>query len=380
MEVWSEAGSSRTMRVTKTIIAAFGTAVLLAGCSGSLWPSLEAEDPAGSAPASQTSSGSASATSAGQGQPIRVAASGQSGTFVGNKTTELNGELDRLGGNVQTLEQRFAELQTQSEQGSLAYQQATATIMARLQTGTTPGNPVLVSQWEEAQGQLERISETLPRLRTLANDAAQEAAFGNYLLSSVQATYGLSGAVESDHVRLRVLEDAVYQQVVQIDRLMGDMAQAEQRQTGYLNSERQNLTTLSLAIKNGELYGTSLASRAFIQADQQARIESQSVIPAPSERALVVVRFDRPGVNYQQALYNAVSQALERKPTASFDVVAVNPSAGTAAQQALNASAARRHAEDVLRTLTGMGVQGSRVQLIQAADDVANNEVRVFVR
>ena len=371
------------MRVTKTIIAAFGTAVLLAGCSGSVWPSLEAEDPAGSAPASQASARSGASANASQAQPIRVttaAAIEQSGTFVGNKTTELNGELDRLAGNVQTLEERFTELQGQSEQGSLAYQQATATIMARLQTGTTPGNPVLVSQWEEAQGQLERISETLPRLRTLANDAAQEAAFGNYLLSSVQATYGLSGAVEADHVRLRVLEDAVYQQVVQIDRLMGDMAQAEQRQTGYLNSERQNLTTLSLAIKNGELYGTSLASRAFIQADQQARIESQSVVPAPSERALVVVRFDRPGVNYQQALYNAVSQALERKPTANFDVVAVNPSAGTAAQQALNASAARRHAEDVLRTLTGMGVAGSRVKLIQAAEDVANNEVRLFVR
>jgi len=372
------------MRVTKTIIAAFGTAVLLAGCSGSVWPSLEAEDPAGSAPAGQASTArSGASANASQTQPIRVATAAaieQSGTFVGNKTTELNGELDRLSGNVQTLEQRFTELQGQSEQGSLAYQQATATIMARLQTGTTPGNPVLVSQWEEAQGQLERISETLPRLRTLANDAAQEAAFGNYLLSSVQATYGLSGAVEADHVRLRVLEDAVYQQVVQIDRLMGDMAQAEQRQTGYLNSERQNLTTLSLAIKNGELYGTSLASRAFIQADQQARIESQSVVPAPSERALVVVRFDRPGVNYQQALYNAVSQALERKPTANFDVVAVNPSAGTPAQQALNASAARRHAEDVLRTLTGMGVSGSRVKLIQAAEDVANNEVRLFVR
>ena len=292
----------------------------------------------------------------------------------------MSGELERLSSNVQTLEQRFADLQNQSEQGALAYQQATGTIMARLQTGTTPGNPGLVSQWEEAQGQLERISETLPRLRTLANDAAQEAAFGNYLLSSVQATYGLSGAVEADHERLRVLEDAVYQQVVQIDRLMGDMAQAEQRQTGYLNSERQNLTTLSLAIKNGELYGTSLASRAFIQADQQARMESQAVMPAPGERPLVVIRFDRANVNYQQPLYNAVSQALERKPTATFDVVAVSPKAGTAAQQALNASAARRHAEDVLRTLTGMGVQGARVQLVQSVEDVSTNEVRVFVR
>ena len=318
--------------------------------------------------------------SAASPQPVRVAATGGSGTFVGGKINELATEHDRLSDNVGVLEGRFVDLQRQSEQGALAYQTATATILARLQTGTTPGNPMLVAQWEEAQGQLERISETLPRLRTLANDAAQEAAFGNYLLSSVQATFGLSGAVEADHARLRILEDAVYQQVVQIDRLMGDMAQAEQRQTGYLNGERQNLTTLSLAIKNGELYGTSLAARAFVQADQQLRIESQSVVPGPEDRPLVVIRFDRPSVNYQQALYNAVAQALERKSDATFDVMAVSPTRGTAAQQALNASAARRHAEDVLRTLTGMGVQGARVQLVQAAEDVPTNEVRVFVR
>lgn len=374
------AGSSRTMRVTRSIIAAAGAAALLAGCSGSLWPSLEAEEPAqasvetSAAPAAQTGA------SVGTAPAVRVAATGGSGTFVGGKINELATELGRLSDNVGVLEGRFVDLQGQSEQGALAYQTATATIFARLQTGTTPGNPMLVSQWEEAQGQLERISETLPRLRTLANDAAQEAAFGNYLLSSVQATFGLSGAVEADHARLRVLEDAVYQQVVQIDRLMGDMAQAEQRQTSYLNSERQNLTTLSLAIKNGELYGTSLAARAFVQADQQLRMESQAVVPGPEDRPLVVIRFDRPSVNYQQALYNAVAQALERKSDATFDVMAVSPTRGTAAQQALNASAARRHAEDVLRTLTGMGVQGARVQLVQSAEDVPTNEVRVFVR
>lgn len=103
--------------------------------------------------------------------------------------------------------------------------------------------------------------------------------------------------------------------------------------------------------------------------------------PQANERPLVIIRFDRPKVEYQQALYNAVSLALSRKPTATFDLVAVSPQRGTAAQMALNSAAAKRNAEDVLRTLTDMGVPSSRVQLLASTDpNVANNEVRIFVR
>ena len=92
----------------------------------------------------------------------------------------------------------------------------------------------------------------------------------------MQATFGLSGAVEEDHRRLQLLEDEVYQNIVLIDRLMNDLAQDINRQTAYVNNERQNLTTLSLAIKNGELYGTSLATRRQPGAGAQAGRRVQS--------------------------------------------------------------------------------------------------------
>ena len=44
-----------------------------------------------------------------------------------------------------------------------------------------------------------------------------------------------------------------------------------------------------------------------------------------------MIRFDRPDVDYQQILYAALNQALQARPSAGFDVVAVSPTRGTAA-------------------------------------------------
>ncbi len=46
---------------------------------------------------------------------------------------------------------------------------------------------------------------------------------------------------------------------------------------------------------------------------------------------LVVIRFDHPDVDYQQILYAALNQALQNRPSAGFQVVAVSPTRGNAA-------------------------------------------------
>lgn len=386
------------VRTACTAVRGIGLAALglaLAACADA-WPSLEAGDPA--APATQpvqvsaapaAAAGSSAAASAGAAasgtavsRPTAVeSAAAVRETFVGNKVSQMEGDLNRLGGAVSELRQRQTALLQETAASADQYHALLAEITSRLQRGTTPGNPVLVDYWNRAQGELEQVAETVPQMTTLSRDAADEAAFGQYLLNAVQATYGLSGAVDEDHIRLRRLEDSVHQQVVEIDRLLTDLSQDVNRQNTYVNNERQNMTTLSLAIKNGDLYGTSLATRSFQQTETLARQASRQAQPQPGERPLVIIKFDRPNVTYQQALYTAVSQALERKPTATFDLVAVSPQAGSAAQVALNSAAARRNAEGVLRTLTDMGVPASRVQLLaQTAAEAVNNEVHLYVR
>ncbi len=371
------------------------SAFILAGCSGDddLWPSLDASDPATPAAQSQVVAPTAAAPIAPAPAPASVveqapvamavpvtSSAPQSATFVGKKVSEMSRDLIKLQSDVNELDARIKQSQTMGEGGSDQYHALLGSITARLQRGTTPGNPILVDQWNQAQVQLEHVAETIPVMTKLSNDAADKAAFGQYLLNAVQATYGLSGAVDSDHVQLQNLEDHVHQALVSIDRIMTELSQYMNRQNVYVNNERQNMTTLSLAIKNGELYGSSLATRAFTQTENLARAAAQATTPQPGERPLVIIRFDRPNVEYQQVLYNAVSQALSRKPNATFDLLAVSPKQGSAAQMALNNSAARRNAQDVLRTMTDMGVPSGRVQLLASSEiDAQSNEVHLFV-
>jgi hypothetical protein len=96
---------------------------------------------------------------------------------------------------------------------------------------------------------------------------------------------------------------------------------------------------------------------------------------------LVTIRFDRPKVDYQQILYAALTQALQTRPGAAFSIVAVSPTRGTVTAVQLAQTAAQRHAQDVLRSMTDMGVPAARLAVTSQTDPgVSSNEVRVFIR
>ena len=395
------------MNRNSKFVLPFVCGLLLAGCS-ELWPSLDAEDPSApshrvaiqpsqaervgtpSAPLPPRSSESnrtriiqaAPTTAASAAQRAAAASSGSTGTFVGNKVTAMRGDLGKLNGRIGELNTRMRGMRDETAVSSQKYHALMAQMNAKLQTGTTPGNPTLVNQLKEGQQQIEVVADNISKLNDLSSDVDAEAGTASWLLDSVRATYTLSGAVDLDHERLRALEDEVNQAVVLIDRLLNELSADVSRQTTYVNNERHNLQLMSLAIKNGELYGSSLVNRAFSQAQARtaARVQSEPT-PTSIDRPLVVIRFDRPNVPYQRALYTAVSRALDRKPDATFQLVAVSPQAGSPARNALNKTAAKRNAEGVLRALADMGLAGHKVSLSAAtSNDAENNEVRIFVR
>ena len=397
------------MAVCRLSAVCLGASVILAGCSymdNTLWPTLAGEAPAGSASIqakikpSDTETAVAASTAielpATVAQPLAqfsqlstaeslfgpaLQAIRPTGTFVGEKVAELHIDLQKLQDKVRHLTNSTQQLRADAAATSQRYHSVVAEINAKLQIGTTPGNPVMVQRWNEAQNQLEQIAARLPLLNRLSNDSAAEFAMVGYILDTVRATYSVSGAVDEDHDQLRLLEDSVNRTVVVIDRVLNELSADVSRQSIYVSNERSNLLAISLAVKNGELYGTSLANRAFAQNQALASAAAQAPGPLVSDRPLVVIRFDRDNVPYQQALYNAVSRALERRPNASFDLVAVSPRAGTATQVALNSTAAKRHAEAVLRSLADMGLQTNRIKLsAMTTIGAQTNEVHIYVR
>jgi hypothetical protein len=310
-----------------------------------------------------------------------VTAGKDTGTFVGQKVTELRAELNRLQGNVSKSNTDLQKARAKTVGDSQRYHNSVGSINARLQVGTTPGNPILVEQFNQALTLLDQIGEDISNMNVLTSQVTGDSTLANFLAEKTRAAFRLSGAVDEDHRQLAILEDEVNRTVVLIDRLLKELSGDIQRQTNYVATERSNLNTLSSSIKTGEILGASLTNRALNAATSGIARPSRSSRSLAGRRPLVVIRFDRPDVPYQQALYTAVSKALERRPEASFELVAVAPGHGTSAQVAINSSKAKKHADAVLRTLTDMGLPASRIMLSSTtAPEASTNEVHLYVR
>lgn len=303
--------------------------------------------------------------------PVTIDAGPDTGTAVNKTIQSLRAQVSGLQSRLAANSARLADLRNQGAGAAGAYQEAKAHITTRLQVGTTRGNPELVAEWNTAQGQLDALSGNINALNALGTDVTNDSSTAHYALDQISATFNVSGAVDEDHRQLQLLQDQTSQTIVMIDRLLSEVSSGVQRQTAYVATERGNLTVLSASIKSGELFGGSSASLGGIGGVQMAG----------GGTPLVVVKFDHPDVDYQQILYAALNQALQNRPGANFQVVAVSPTRGSAASVQIAQSTARRHAQDVMRSMTDMGVPASRLNVASTTDPGTTiSEVRVFVR
>jgi hypothetical protein len=321
-------------------------------------------------------------------------------TVVGRKVESLNRELFALDGTVNRLSEQLRSIEKRGQDMSAGYHASVATINTQLQNGTTPGNPRLISKLNTAQRNLETLDNNVANLNSLAVEIADAASKVSYLLDTTRSTYNLSGAIEEDHVRLARMEDQINNTAVTIERLLNDVNDDITRTTAYLNTERNNMRTLALAVSNGDLYGKSVANHPFSRALQSSLLQHASMtntaaqpMQAPmvaepvslpqvdSPRPLAKIRFDKSNVDYEQPVYAAVQNAMERYPNSRLELVAVHPTEGNAAQLAIESTKSRRNAEQVLRTLTQLGVPLEKIDLSYSPSaEATTSEVHLFLR
>ncbi len=362
-------------------ILTLGAVLGLSGCSfatDALFP-LFGEDEETAAPVAAPAMTPPPTSTASEFRPAPVAPMApvgmtamNTGTFVNQKVSQFSGELGQLRQTLAVRNNQLEAIRSQTVSNASAYHGMVGGIKSRLQVGTTPGNPNLMGQWRSSQEQLNRIEGDISNMNQLAAQVAADSAMSSYLLDSVRAAYGLTGAVDDDHRRLRGLEDEVNQTTVTIERLLGELNTDIGRQQQFVANERENLMELAGDINSGQLYGSQQAASAGPQ------MASAAPGDFSQRRPLVVIRFDRQDVAYEPALYQAVSRALERRPDAIFDLVAVSPGSGS---QNLSSGSARRNAEQVLQSLSGMGLPSDRVMLSAMASPTAQSaEVHIYVR
>ena len=316
-------------------------------------------------------------------QPQVAYDTGPTGTFVGGKINQFRADLSSIQNAVSSHNNDFLRFKDLVDEQTSVYQGLSSAIRSRLQIGTTPGNPILVGQWNDAQRALEDIQNNVNNLQIVNNRVTADAALITHLKNAINSSFFISGAIDEDHNQLKVLNDDVQRTSVLYSRLMDELEEKISREIQILNAERQYMKELSADVEVGKFGGRVSAppTRSSQSSDtqnieEQGSIDTIKIAPLNYDNAILVIKFDDTSFDYSTALFESISNALEQMPSASFEVVAVSPTGG-----ASFAEKARQRASEVFNKVVEMGVPSERVSLASSNSTSAQaEEVHIYLK
>ena len=302
-------------------------------------------------------------------------------TYVGQRILEMQEEFNKLDADIKQGEESFEELKFNGIKSAENYHSIVAAIAARLQIGTTPGNPILLDQYEQAQTELAEVGTQGQNLVDVGNQIALYSTRVSYLLEQARSAKKLRGAVDEDHRNLSSFQDSLKRRNVDVLRTLEDLNETVRRRDIFLAAERRRLTQLANAISIGESFGLGLGTLASLPAindnensEQGRRSESTNVSPNP----IAIFRIDEQE-NYEQSLFGAISATLDKAPKSKFTLVAVSSSAGNPSEQAERAANARNDVSRLINSLISMGMPADRISVSSlSVANVENTEVRLY--
>ena len=302
-------------------------------------------------------------------------------TYVGDRVAEMREEFSTLDSEINENNSAFNLLKSNGIASAEVYHATVAAIAARLQIGTTPGNPILLNQYERALTELAEVGSQGQQLVELGNQISLLSARVSYLKDQTRSAKRLRGAVDEDHRKLAVLQDDIKRRGVDLTRLLENLNETIRRRDIYLAAERRRLTQLATAISIGESYGNGLGTLNALPAsndENETNIEKRSDANL-SGNPIAVIRIQGESNKFNQGLFGAVSAALERSPNATFTLVAVSSSTGNSSEKAQRAAIAREKAGKIISSLVSMGMPADRLSVTELAlANVEDTEVRVY--
>lgn len=307
-------------------------------------------------------------------KPLELSQGGNTGTFVGQKVITFRGELAQLQSAIRKHNEDLQKVRGSVINNALQYHKLIGTIEAKLQVGTTPGNPQMFNMLQGAQNNIQVMNANTIALNQLATRVTSDSAMTNYLLDSIRAAYSVSGAVDEDHRQLRILENETNQTSILIGSLLQEINSDASRQQQYIETARGYIVDLSNAIKAGSYGVNNVPLSTGPSYNGSASFSNKS---AASGSPLFVAKFNKTNVKYHDGLKQAVSRAIEKKPGVMFEVVAVSPANGNA----LVKNSAQSNASQIFQDMIDMGVGAERIGLSSRTSPAANTaEVQIFVK
>jgi len=365
-----------------------GSLFLLGGCafsSDALFPSLIGSDSQEAYNADKRGIDSADLPMLGSSsfEPLEISKGGDTGTFVGQKVISFRNELTQLQNAIRTNNSELQKIRTAVISNASQYHKTVGAIEAKLQVGTTPGNPQMYALLQSAQNNVQQMNVNSNALQQLSARVTSDASVVNNLLDSIRATFAISGAVDEDHRQLRILQNETNQTAILINSLLNEVNSDVARQIQYNETANSNIVQLDSAIKRGSYgvsnvpLGMSVPVMAATATSRTAPVSYAGNHAAVAGKPLFVAKFNKGNVNYKDGLRRAVNAAKAKKTNVVFEVVAVTPvSGGTSAR-----SNAQNHATTIFQEIVNMGVSAERVNLSsRSSSDASSPEVQVFVR
>ncbi len=308
-------------------------------------------------------------------EPVNVSKGGSTGTFVGQKVATFREELSQLQNSIRASNDQLQKIRGSVINNALQYHKVIGMIEAKLQVGTTPGNPQMFQLLQSAQNNIQVMNANTNSLNQLAAKVTSDTAMTTYLLDSIRTAYTISGAVDEDHRQLRILENEANQTSITINSLLAEINNDVLRQKQYIETANNYIMDLNQAIKVGS-YGVNNAPLISSQVSAVHPAYAGNN-PAASGKPLFVAKFNKSKVNYKQGLKQAVSSAVSRKPGVMFEVVAVSPVNGSR----LAAGNARNNAAAVFQDIVEMGIGADKISLSsKTSDSATSSEVHVYVK
>ena len=312
---------------------------------------------------------------------FNYASTEQKTSAVSETVSKVESSVAELNQALRQHKETFKNLKAQSAEKAAKYYEIVAHINARLQIGTTPANPELTEMWKQASAALTEMGDKVQEMKILSGEVNKQNAQINALLGNIAKTFSVPGALESDHERLKDLEDETNQTLIAQKRLTSELSAQVDRQMQAFKNESALVAALANGVRAGKPYGAEVAAPVSLNSPaslQMSAEDEDNDVPnarIDGRRPLMTIRFDRANVAYEQPLYRAVKAALDKRPNTDFELVAVSSA------KKGNAADALKKADAVRDTLLAMGLPEDRVYVSKTADmKTKTEEVRLFLR
>ena len=182
-----------------------------------------------------------------------------SGSFVGKKVNEFTREYNGIHSSVNSSAQKLAKINQSITEADSEYNAIINTIEAKLEAGTTPSNPDLVSALNKAQENLGTLENGTQQLATVASEVAAQQEKLSALKSTVNATYAIPGAYDVDHADLNIISSALDQQENTNADLMAAVKMNIADEQNKAQQFRAEITRLNVDVAAGYVKSTPLS-------------------------------------------------------------------------------------------------------------------------